>query len=167
MKIFFHVCSSKKTTRLDNFCGRIGMGAKLWIIVWCLRINWDLFLSFFKKFFWALNCYKIMYRQSGWLCTRWGEIAQSLNFKCLYKSHCKYSRFSWSDLRSNKIVNKNQDRGWMRDGPRCPKQLSLKSDLMLPWTKLSKVCVLERRLTSRLVLINISWSNVVYVFRSS
>jgi hypothetical protein len=31
------------------------------------------------------------YRQSGWLCTRWGEIAQSLNFKYLYKSHCKFN----------------------------------------------------------------------------
>ncbi len=77
-----------------------------------------------------------------------------------------YTRFSWSDLRSNKIVNQNQDRGWIRDGPRCPKQLSLKSDLMLPWTKLSKVCVLERRSISGLVLMNISWSNVVYVFET-
>jgi hypothetical protein len=25
----------------------------------------------------------------GWLCTRWGEIAQGLKFKYLYKSHCK------------------------------------------------------------------------------
>jgi hypothetical protein len=29
----------------------------------------------------------------------------------------------------------------MRDGPRCPKQVSLKSDLMLPFRKFSKVCV--------------------------
>ncbi len=34
------------------------------------------------------------YRQSGWLCTRWGEIAQSLNFKCLLKSPSK----SWDLL---------------------------------------------------------------------
>jgi hypothetical protein len=36
----------------------------------------------------------------GWLCTRWGEIAQSLNFKYLYKSHrescellCAFQRY--------------------------------------------------------------------------
>ncbi len=31
----------------------------------------------------------LKYRQSGWLCTRWGEIAQSLNFKYFNKCHCK------------------------------------------------------------------------------
>jgi hypothetical protein len=36
-----------------------------------------------------------MYRQSGWFCTRWGEIAQSLNFKYLYKSHCKSNELLW------------------------------------------------------------------------
>jgi hypothetical protein len=36
------------------------------------------------------------YRQSGWLCTRWGEIAQSLNFKYLYKSHCKSNELLWA-----------------------------------------------------------------------
>ncbi len=36
-----------------------------------------------------VNKANFKYRQSGWLCTRWGEIAQSLNFKYLYKSHCK------------------------------------------------------------------------------
>jgi hypothetical protein len=39
--------------------------------------------------------YCIYYRQSGWLCTRWGEIAQSLNFKYLYKSHCKSNELLW------------------------------------------------------------------------
>ncbi len=33
-----------------------------------------------------------VYRQPGWLCTRWGEIAQSLNFNYLYKSHCQSSK---------------------------------------------------------------------------
>ncbi len=66
------------------------------------------------------------------------------------------TRFSWSDLRSNKIVNKNQDRGWMRDGPRCPKQVSLKSDLILPPTKFSKVYFFQRLSTSRIFLMNIS-----------
>ncbi len=36
------------------------------------------------------------YRQSGWLCTRWGEITQSLNFKYLYKSHCKSNELLWA-----------------------------------------------------------------------
>jgi hypothetical protein len=35
------------------------------------------------------------YRQSGWLCTRWGEIAQSLNFKYLFKKHCKSNELLW------------------------------------------------------------------------
>ncbi len=35
------------------------------------------------------------YRQLGWLCTRWGEIVQSLNFKYLYKSHCKSCELLW------------------------------------------------------------------------
>jgi hypothetical protein len=39
--------------------------------------------------------FKKNYRQSGWLCTRWGEIAQSLNFKYLYKSHCKSCEPLW------------------------------------------------------------------------
>jgi hypothetical protein len=32
----------------------------------------------------------------------------------------------------------------MRDGPRCPKQVSLKSDLLLPPTKFSKVYFFQR-----------------------
>ncbi len=36
------------------------------------------------------------YRQSGWLCTRWGEIAQSLNLKYLYKRHCKSCELLWA-----------------------------------------------------------------------
>jgi hypothetical protein len=51
------------------------------------------------------------------------------------------ARFSWSHLESNKIVKENQDRGWFRDGLRCPKQVSVKSCLFLPLTKFSKVCV--------------------------
>ncbi len=39
--------------------------------------------------------FKNLYRQSGWLCTRWGEIAQSLNFKYLHKSHCKSYELLW------------------------------------------------------------------------
>jgi hypothetical protein len=39
--------------------------------------------------------FKKTYRQSGWLCTRWGEIAQTLNFKYLYKSHCKSYELLW------------------------------------------------------------------------
>ncbi len=34
---------------------------------------------------------KYNYRQSGWLCTRWGEITQCLKFKYLYKRGCKCS----------------------------------------------------------------------------
>ncbi len=47
------------------------------------------------------------------------------------------------DLRSNKIVkeNQDQDRGWSRDGLSCPKQVLVKSRLLLPFTKFSKVCV--------------------------
>jgi hypothetical protein len=52
-----------------------------------------------------------------------------------------FTRFSWSHRGSNKIVKENQDRGWFRDGPRCPKQVSVKSCLLLPRTKFSKVCV--------------------------
>jgi hypothetical protein len=78
-----------------------------------------------------------------------------------------WSRFSWSDLRSNKIVNKNQDWGWMRDGLRCPKQVSLKSDLILPPTKFSKVYFFQRLSTSRIFLMDISWSNLIHVFQSS
>ncbi len=52
-----------------------------------------------------------------------------------------WSRFSWSHRGSNKIVKENQDQGWFRDGPRCPKQVSVKSCLLLPRTKFSKVCV--------------------------
>ncbi len=52
-----------------------------------------------------------------------------------------YTRFSWSHRGSNKIVKENQDRGWFRDGPRCPKQVSVKSCLLLPLRKFSKVCV--------------------------
>jgi hypothetical protein len=51
-----------------------------------------------------------------------------------------HTRFSWSDLRSNKIVNKNQERGWIRNGPRCPKQVSLKSDLLLPHKVFESLC---------------------------
>jgi hypothetical protein len=35
------------------------------------------------------------YRQTGLLCTRWGEIAQSLNFKYLYNSHCDTGELLW------------------------------------------------------------------------
>jgi hypothetical protein len=35
------------------------------------------------------------YCQLGWLWTRWGEIAQSLNFKYLYKGHCKSNELLW------------------------------------------------------------------------
>jgi hypothetical protein len=73
------------------------------------------------------------------------------------KLRWKRTRFSWSELRSNKIVNKNQDRGWMRDGPRCSKQVSVKSDLLLPPTKFSKVYFFQRLSTSR-----IFW----YIFRA-
>ncbi len=51
------------------------------------------------------------------------------------------ARLSWCDRRSNKIVKENQDRGWFKDGPRCPKQVSVKSCLLLPLTKFSKNCV--------------------------
>ncbi len=34
--------------------------------------------------------------QSGWLYTRWGEIARSLKFKYLYKSHCKSCELLWA-----------------------------------------------------------------------
>ncbi len=55
---------------------------------------------------------------------------------------CRSSaRFSWSHRGSNKIVKENQDRGWFRDGPRCLKQVSVKSCLLLPLTKFSKICV--------------------------
>jgi hypothetical protein len=57
--------------------------------------------------------------------------------------------FSWSHLGSNKTVKENQDRVWFRDGPRCPKQVSVKSGLLLPLTKFSKVCVFQRLSTSR------------------
>ncbi len=60
------------------------------------------------------------------------------------------ARFSCSHLESNKIVKENQDRGWFRDGPRCPKKVSVKSCLLLPLTKFSKVCVFQRLSTSRL-----------------
>ncbi len=36
------------------------------------------------------------YRQSRWLCTSWGEIAQSFNFKYLYENHCKSYELLWS-----------------------------------------------------------------------
>jgi hypothetical protein len=45
--------------------------------------------------FWAKAHYFIQYRQSGWLCIRWGEIAQSLNFKYLYKGHSKSCEVLW------------------------------------------------------------------------
>ncbi len=47
--------------------------------------------------------------------------------------------FGWFTrfLRPNKIVKENQDRGWMKDGPRYPKQVSVKSCLLLPLTKFS------------------------------
>jgi hypothetical protein len=57
--------------------------------------------DFFKVSFEGLNLLYIAgvansnYRQSGWLCTRWGEIAQSFNFKYLYKSHCKSYELLW------------------------------------------------------------------------
>jgi hypothetical protein len=79
------------------------------------------------------------------------------------------ARFSWSDLMSKKIVNKQKRR--MRDGPRCPKQVSLKSDLLLPLTllitKFLKVYFFQRLSISRLFLMNISLSNLIYVFQSS
>ncbi len=36
------------------------------------------------------------YIPSGWLCTRWGEIAQSLYIKYLYESHCKSCKLMWA-----------------------------------------------------------------------
>jgi hypothetical protein len=36
------------------------------------------------------------YRQSGWLFTWWGEFAQSLNFKYLYKSQYKFNELLWA-----------------------------------------------------------------------
>jgi hypothetical protein len=36
------------------------------------------------------------YRLSGWFYTRWGEMAQSLKFKYLYKSHCKSCELLWT-----------------------------------------------------------------------
>jgi hypothetical protein len=38
----------------------------------------------------------LIYRQSGWLCTGWGKIAQSFNFKYLYKSDCKSIELLWA-----------------------------------------------------------------------
>ncbi len=32
----------------------------------------------------------------GVACTRWGEIAHSLNFKYLYKTHCKSCKLLWA-----------------------------------------------------------------------
>ncbi len=52
----------------------------------CLPFSWRFSLFLFRN----------IYRQSGWLCTRWGEIAQSLYFKYLYKIHCKSGVLLWA-----------------------------------------------------------------------
>ncbi len=58
-----------------------------------LLVYWqELLLIFFPGWLNEVSTY----RQSGWLCTRWGEIAQSLNFKYLYKSYCKSNELLWA-----------------------------------------------------------------------
>jgi hypothetical protein len=57
----------------------------------------------------STNC---MYRQSGWLCTRWGEIAQSLNFKYLYKNYCESNELSWAFKEYPIIENPQQFAGF-------------------------------------------------------
>jgi hypothetical protein len=61
-------------------------------IIISLRIQFDqIIITKMNSFKVSLN----EYRQSGWLCTRWGEIAQSLNFKYLYKRHYKSNELLW------------------------------------------------------------------------
>jgi hypothetical protein len=51
-KYFSMFAVQKTTTRLDNFCDRMGLGRKLWIIVWCLRNLFELnFVELFSENF--------------------------------------------------------------------------------------------------------------------
>ncbi len=59
-----------------------------------------------KKTNW--NFFKLNYRQSGWLCTRWGEIAQSLNFKYLNKRFCKSNKLLWGFKGYSKLQSPQQ-----------------------------------------------------------
>jgi hypothetical protein len=54
----------------------------------------------------------IHYRQSGWLCTRWGEIAQSLNFKYIYKGNCKSCEELWAIKGYSIVQNPQQFAGF-------------------------------------------------------
>jgi hypothetical protein len=49
-----------------------------------------------REIYLALYGLVLKYRQSGMLFTWWGEIAQSLNFKYVYKSHCKSNELFWA-----------------------------------------------------------------------
>jgi hypothetical protein len=140
----------------DGFCF---FNLIVWVCCCCLLNFFDIYILHFLDDLWEYFNWSVQ-----------KKIAQNLWILDVHKSwYWKFRilmtiigfwtimpRFSWSDLRSNKIVNKNQD----RDGPRCPKQVSLKSNLLLPFTKFSKVYFFQR-------LINISRPNHIHVFKNT